>query len=161
MKARRFFAIMGCLMFIGGVWLLSMSIPACIEAIRDSSSRTSQIINCLMPIIGCFLVIQGFLHVRVYWRRVLILTSDAVTVEFICGLRGMKFSEILGRRSRATQYGHETLIVPKTKGLRKLVIKEGYVVDDVYRNWLASLPDLDAADKEQRRAAGKLHFWES
>jgi hypothetical protein len=35
------------------------------------------------------------------------------------------------------------------------------VMDDYYRDWLASLPDLDAVDKGNRRAADKLHFWES
>ena len=52
------------------------------------------------------------------------------------------------------------MLVPKGKGQRKLVIKVGYLIDDYYRGWLSSLPDLDAFDKENRRA-GKLHFWES
>jgi hypothetical protein len=51
--------------------------------------------------------------------------------------------------------------LPKQKSQRKMVIKEGYLIDDYYRGWLAALPDLDAVDKENRRAAGKLHFWES
>jgi hypothetical protein len=107
------------------------------------------------------MVVQGAAIFRSCWKRVLALTPDAIAVEFLYGLRAMKFDDILGRRSQPTQYGQQTLIVPNTRQIRKLVIKEGYVVDDYYRNWLASLLDLDAADKERRRAGGKLHFWES
>jgi hypothetical protein len=28
-----------------------------------------------------------------------------------------------------------------------------------FKSWLASIPDLDAIAKEQRRAKGKLHWW--
>lgn len=158
-RDRTFFAVLGCFTIIAGVWLESKTLPAAIDAIRQGSSRTSP--SCFLAVIGCFFVVGGILQIRVYWKRILMLTADTVKVEFIYGLRGMKFTDILGRRSRATQYGKCTVVVPKTKRLRELVIKEGFVVDDFYQNWLASLPDLDAADKEQRRAAGKLHFWES
>jgi hypothetical protein len=160
-NARTFFAVMGCFIGIMGIWLFSKSLPGCIEALKGGSSVTGRVVNGLMPVLGCFFVIGGILQVRVYWKRILILTTNAVQVEFIYGLKTLKFDDILGWRSRATQYGHCTVIVPKEKRLRKVVIKEGFVVDDFYRNWLALLPDLDAADKEKRRAAGKLHFWES
>jgi hypothetical protein len=160
-NARAFFAVMGFFMLILGVWLLSMSLPDCIDKLRGGFSLTSQVVTCLMPVIGCFLVISGILSVRVYWKRILKLTTEAVEVEFFYGLRTLKFDDILGRRSRTTQFGSCTVLVPKEKRLRKLVIKEGFVVDDFYRNWIASLTDLDAADTEKRRAAGKLHFWES
>jgi hypothetical protein len=160
-NARTFFAVMGCFMFIMGIWLFSKSLPDCIDVLKGGPSVSSRVVTCLMPVIGCFLVISGILSVRVYWKRILTLTTNAVQVEFMYGLKTLKFDDILGRRSRATQYGRCTVLVPKGKHLRKLVIKEGFVVDDFYRDWLALLPDLDTADKENRRAAGKLHFWES
>ncbi|HZB87848.1 MAG TPA: hypothetical protein VE291_04240 [Terracidiphilus sp.] len=110
---------------------------------------------------GCFLLASGLLHIRAYWKRILVLTTDAIQVEFLFGLRTLRFDDILGRRSKATRYGSCTVLVPKEKYQPKLIVKEGYVVDDSYRSWLASIPDLDIADKEKRRSAGKLHFWES
>jgi hypothetical protein len=148
-------------MFSMGILLFSKSLPDCIDVLKEGPFVTSRVVTCLMPVLGCFLVIGGILSVRVYWKRTLRLTTNAVQVEFMYGLKTLKFDDILGRRSRATQYGSCTVLVPKGKHLRKLVIKEGFVVDDFYRNWLALLPDLDAADKEKRRAAGKLHLWES
>lgn len=160
-RARMFFAILGCLASIAGIWLLAMSIPSYVAAIREGSSRTATVMAFLMVAIGSFMLVQGIAIFRSYWKRMLVLTSDAVMVEFLYGLKSIKFADILGRRSRATQYGSCTRIVPKAKSLPKITIKEGYIVDDIFRRWLALLPDLDAADKEKRRAAGKLHFWES
>ena len=139
-------------MFILGLWLFSMSLPDCFDKL-SGFSLTSQVETRLMPVIGCFLVITGFLSVRAYWKRILKLTRVAVEVEFIFGLRTLKFADILGRRSGATQYGSCTVLVPKQKRLRKLVIKEDFIVDDFYRNWIASLPDLDAANKENAQGS--------
>jgi hypothetical protein len=160
-KARTFFAVMGCFSFVIGVWLLSQCVPDCMAALSNNSSVSSQVISSLMVILGVFLVVSGVLHVRVYWKRILVLKPEKVEVEFIYGLRSMEYDAIRGRRSRATRYGSCTVLVPKDKSRRKMVIKEGYLIDDYYRGWLSSLPDLDAFDKENRRAAGKLHFWES
>lgn len=155
-----FFAVVGCILFMGGVWMLSMAVPDCINELRSGTKLTPRFVSCSMPLIGCFLIAMGLLQIRAYWKRVLILNADAVQVEFVYGLKTLKFNDILGRRTRATRYGHCTVIVPETKRLRKLVIKEGYDVDDFFRTWLASLTDLDAADKEKRREGGNLHFWE-
>jgi hypothetical protein len=160
-KARTFFAVMGCFGFLAGVWLLSRCVPECLAALTNDSSVSQQVISSLMVIIGVFLVVNGALLVRVYWKRILVLKPERVEVEFMYGLRSIEYEAILGRRSRATQYGSCTVLVPKQKSQRRMVIKEGYLIDDYYRDWLASLPDLDAVDKGNRRAAGKLHFWES
>ena len=143
---RKFFAVVGFFMFILGLWLFSMSLPDCFDKL-SGFSLTSQVETRLMPVIGCFLVITGFLSVRAYWKRILKLTTEAVEVEFIYGLRTLKFGDILGRRSGTTQFGGCTVLVPKQKHLKKLAIKEDFVFDDFYHNWIASLPDLDAADR--------------
>lgn len=160
-KSRIFFAIMGGFGFAGGVWILANLAPWSIAQFRENPRPTSLLLCCFNVAIGGFMVIQSIAILRSYWKRAIVLTSNSVTVEFLYGTRTLRFGDILGRRTQPTQYGQQTVIVPKAKQFRKLIIKDGCVVDDYYRNWLASLPDLDAIDKERRRAEGKLHFGES
>jgi hypothetical protein len=103
--ARTFFAVMGCFSFVLGVWFLSRCVPDCMAALSNNSSVSSQVISSLMVIIGIFLVVSGVLHVRVYWKRILVLKPEKVEVEFIYGLRSMEYEAIRGRRSRATRHG--------------------------------------------------------
>jgi hypothetical protein len=161
-KAIMFFAVMGCLSVVAGIWLLSRCVPDCLIALSNESATHQPLMaSSFMVVVGVFLVVSGVMQVRVYWKRILVLGPERVEVEFIYGLRSMEYAAIRGRRSRATQYGSCTVLVPKEKEQRKMMIKEGYLIDDYYRGWISSLPDLDVIDKENRRAAGKLHFWES
>ncbi len=160
-RSRTFIAVSGGFVFIAGIWVLATLVPSQIAQLRNDPRPAALLYCCLSAAIGGFMVLQGIALFRSYWKRVLILTADAVMVEFLYGLRALKFTQILGCRAQHTRYGRQTVIVPNARPLRKLVIKEGYIVDDFYRDWLASLADLDAADKKRRRAEGKLHFWES
>jgi hypothetical protein len=157
-RARTLFAVLGCLTCVAGLWILWQCLP---DLSNKSATRQPLMASSFVAVVGVFLVLNGVLQVRVYSKRILVLKPQRVEVEFMYGLRGMDYEAILGRRTRATQYGSCTVLVPKEKSQRKIVIKEGYLIDDYYRGWLASLADLDAIDKENRRAAGKLHFWES
>jgi uncharacterized membrane protein HdeD (DUF308 family) len=63
-KARTFFAVMGCLSFLVGVWLLSRCIPECLVALTNNSFVSQQVISSLMVIIGAFLVVNLEAHAR-------------------------------------------------------------------------------------------------
>lgn len=73
----------------------------------------------------------------------------------------MRLNEIRGRR-REPGRGARTILLPLDKKQGKLIIKDGvgFVFDDFYRRWLATIPDLDAIDLEQRRKDGKLRWYE-
>src|SRR5258708_2676959 len=104
-KARTFFAVMGCFSIVVGIWLLSRCIPDLLAALSNRSSGSSLVVSSLMVIVGVFLLVSGALQIRVYWKRILVLEPEKVEVEFIYGLRSIEYEAILGRRSRATQYG--------------------------------------------------------
>ena len=159
-KARLFFVVLGCFQLLGGAWLLSIGLHGWLKPFDRSASGSDPLVIAFPIIIACFLVISGALSIRIYWKRILKLSVDAVEVEFLYGARSLKYSAIKGRRSKGTQYGRCTVLVPSEQHLRKMVIKEGFIVDDFYKDWLSSIPDLDLIDKAKRKADGKLHWWE-
>ncbi|MDT7812546.1 MAG: hypothetical protein QOJ42_2462 [Acidobacteriaceae bacterium] len=125
-KVRTFFAVMGCFSFVVGIWPLSRCIPDLLAALSNRSSGSSLVVSSLVVIVGVIFVVSGPLQIRVYWKRILVLEPEKIEVEFIYGRRSIGFEATLGRRSRATQYGSCTVLVPKDKSQRKMVIKEGY-----------------------------------
>jgi hypothetical protein len=54
----------------------------------------------------------------------------------------------------------QTFLVPTSSCEQRPIKAPDVVFDEVFDKWLSSLPDLDAIDKEKRRAEGKLHWWE-
>jgi hypothetical protein len=143
-KARIFFVIVGCFQLLLSVWLLSIALPEWLKAFSSSASGSDRLAASFRIVLASFLAMSGILSIRIYWKRILRLTADTVEVEFMYGLRSLNYKTILGRRSKATQYGRCTVLVPNDKRLRKMVIKGGFIVDDFYRNWLTTIPDLDA-----------------
>jgi hypothetical protein len=60
----------------------------------------------------------------------------------------LRFDEILGKRTRAAagRFGDAcTLLIPRDQKRSTLPISADFLFDEVYTNWLASLPDLDGA----------------
>ena len=116
--------------------------------------------------IPCYLattcLIIGVIFIRGASKVSVTLYADAIRVHGLVFSTTLQFDEILGKRRRQGKNSTHTLLIPKDKRRRKIIIKGSYSMnfDDTYNNWLASLPDLDATEKEKRRAAGKLHIWE-
>ena len=96
-KARTFFAVMGCLSVVAGIWLLSRCVPDCLIALSNESAAHQPLMaSSFMVVVGFFLVVSGVLQVRVYWKRILVLGPERVEVEFIYGLRSMEYAAIPG-----------------------------------------------------------------
>jgi hypothetical protein len=76
-----------------------------------------------------------------------ILTADAIRFQSPFGSTTLAFDQILAKRSRVTtgRFGDSyTVLIPKDERRPNLAISSDFVFDDIYANWLASLPDLDA-----------------
>src|SRR5260370_38393616 len=91
-KARTFFAVMGCLSVVAGIWLLSRCVPDCLIALSNESATHQPLMaSSFMVVVGVFLVVSGVLQVRVYWNRILVLCPGRVQVGVIFGLRSMEY----------------------------------------------------------------------
>jgi hypothetical protein len=113
-------------------------------------------------IVGFFILILGLLTFRGASRVAVVLTPDAIESIGLSSRLTMRFTEIRGRRREAGGGVSRTILLPRDKTHGKLIIKDGlgFVYDDFYRNWLATVPDLDAIDRDQRRKEGKLRWYE-
>jgi hypothetical protein len=115
--------------------------------------------------IGLLVFLLGLLTFRGASRVSVTLTSDAIESVGLWSRRTMHFSEIRGRRREAGGSSglDRTILLPKDRKRGKIIIKDGlgFVCDDFFKNWLATVPDLDAIDREQRRKDGKLRWYES
>jgi len=114
--------------------------------------------------IGLLVFLLGLFTFRGASRMSVVLTSDMIESIGLCSHRTMHFSEIRGRRHEAGGNSglDRTILLPKDMTQGKIIIKDGagFVYDDFYKNWLATVPDLDAIDREQRRKDGKLRWYE-
>jgi len=130
--------------------------------VRDGIYNSSGFDFMVPFVLGVWFFTIGFIFIRGALKLSVVLSSNSIRVHTLVRSTTLPFDEILGKRSRAGKYSTHTLLIPKGKHHRKIVIKPsfGFAFDDTYTHWLASVPDLDAIDKEKRRAAGNLHIWE-
>jgi hypothetical protein len=107
--------------------------------------------------------ILGVLFLTRALRVSVVLSADSVHIQDLFRSVTLKFRDILGRRRRSGKAGPVTILIPKADCQVRRSPKRppDLAVDEFYSDWLYSLPDLDAIDKEKRRAEGKLHWWES
>jgi hypothetical protein len=86
------------------------------------------------------------------------LTSEVLEIHDLFRSRTLRISEIAGQRRKLYRNGPRTVLVTGSATNKNgTPLPEGVVFDQAFDHWLASIPDLDATDKEKRRAAGKLH----
>lgn len=118
---------------------------------------------------GLFGFAIGALVVRLALGLSVVLTSDTIEVTGLWSRSTLRFNEIRGRRYD----GRRMNIFPRDESQTKLVIMNfsGFAFDDFFRNWLASIPNLNAIDHDRQHAAresdlierrkkGKLRFYE-
>jgi hypothetical protein len=146
---------------VGGAQIAFGSFHAIIFTINGGfrGNRSDFMLPFVLAI--CFWTI-GLIIIHGASKLSVVLSSNSIRVRTLYRSTTLRFGEILGKRSRAGRYSIHTLLMPKDKIHPKIVIKGsfGIVFDDAYTTWLASIPDLDAIDREKRRAAGRLHIWE-
>jgi hypothetical protein len=76
-----------------------------------------------------------------------ILTADSIRFQSPFGSTTLALDQILCKRTRVTtgRFGDSyTILIPKDEHRCNLAISSDFVFDEVFTNWLATLPDLDA-----------------
>jgi len=155
---------MGCVAVAVGLCPLRMFSRPHASVHRGDAMDTALLIMAS----GIFLI-GGFLVFRSASRAIVVLTQDEVESTGLWRRQTIRLSEIRGKRWD----GRRMNIFSRDEKQRKLVIYcgLGFVFDDFYRTWLATIPDLDAIDRDQqriaresdlivRRKADKLRFYE-
>lgn len=96
----------------------------------------------------------GFLALGVYMTAYvaclrLTLMPYEIELKGLATTRSLRRDEILGFRTLTPRNGPSILVlVPREDGSRKLKIPGLFQYDQPFRDWLATLPDLDARDAE-------------
>jgi hypothetical protein len=88
-----------------------------------------------------------------------ILTADSIRFQSPFGSSTLALDQILCKRARVTtgRFGDSyTVLIPKDEKRRNLAISSDFVFDEVFTNWLATLPDLDAAFSATPEPAAQL-----
>lgn len=98
---------------------------------------------------GAFCVLALFGAVRWFRMRVTITDSQVEVVD-VYSSHTVPFAEILGRR-----FASEGMYLYRRGKPRVYVRERGYRLDDFYKQWKASIYDLDKADRRERKLAGK------
>jgi hypothetical protein len=106
-----------------------------------------------------FALLGGYLAVSMLIFKV-ILSADAVEVQSLGSRQTLRRDEIAGRRLLPTQYISTLEFVPREKGKKKLKIGMTMRRDAAFDAWLASIPDLDAAElaNSETQIASELEF---
>jgi hypothetical protein len=107
-------------------------------------------------IFGLGLIYLGTIIFRGGSRLSVILSADSVQINGLWLSATLRMDEVLGRRQKAYRSGMRTILISKQRAAKI----PDLAFDDFFNSWLASIPDLDAIDKEKRRSEGKLHWWE-
>ena len=151
------FAISGCvLLLFGGIFTFLFGKLFSLYFAQNSaladSTPASRILMLLVVICGALAVllcaIGATIQLRKLSRFYITLTADSIRFQSPLGAYTLRFDEILGKRNRAAagRFGDScTLLIPRDEKRRTLPISADFLFDDVYANWLASLPDLDSA----------------
>ena len=88
-------------------------------------------------------------------------TTSHVYIRGLLRYRELRLADVVGKRKRVGKSCTITYLISNpTARLSPARLPDDVAYDETFNAWLASVPDLDAIDKEKRRAAGKLHFWE-
>jgi hypothetical protein len=104
--------------------------------------------------VGCY-VVAYTLRYRV------ILTADSIELHGAMTQRRLRRADIQGRRVLRTNNAPPTIILaPKDKNSKALKLSQVMPTDDDFRDWLASVPDLDAADMQhyENEVAANLDY---
>jgi hypothetical protein len=118
-----------------------------------------------MLLLGLNAAVLSFVALRsilAVFRSKLVWSSDSIEISDSRGSHRIKIADILGRRSAISRSGRTVKLVLATPGAKDVKIAMDYVLpfDRDFRDWIDALPDLDAADKQQRRTEGRQHLWE-
>lgn len=85
---------------------------------------------------GCSLIVHSLVYK-------FILGPKEIAVSGLLGHRRMRRSDILGRRTQRSTGITVVRLFPAREGGAKIALIQDLKTDRAYRNWLASLPDLD------------------
>ncbi len=148
---------------MGGWWVAFGFIAACflsVHGVRTSHTRNYAFDFFAVIVYGFGSVVLGMLLFRSGSKLSVALTTDSIRINGLFRSATLRFDEILGRRNKIGRKRIQTFLVPTSSCEQRPIKVPDVVFDEVFDKWLSSLPDLDAIDKEKRRAEGKLHWWE-
>ena len=150
------FAISGCVLIaFGGIFtclfgkLFALFFTAGGASLQaDPSTRVlmaAVILGGGLVVILC--AIGGITQLLKLAKFAVIFSANSIRFQSPFGSSTLAFDQILCKRSRVTtgRFGDTyTVLIPKDEQRRNLAISSDFVFDEVFTNWLATLPDLDA-----------------
>ena len=147
----------GLILIVFGFLPIAMFISS-----RSSTYNTSTPWMLLLGLNAAVLSFVALRSILAVFRSKLRWSSDSIEICDSGGSRRFKIADILGRRSAISRSGRTVKLVLAAPGARDVKIAMDYVLpfDRDFIDWIDALPDLDAADKEQRRAEGRQQLWE-
>ncbi len=104
----------------------------------------------LAGVCALFLVFGLYVILWVLKGRV-VLYPDRIEVYEALTRRTLSRDQILGRRSQQGRKSPGTIILVPREGLRNIKLALVYKMDEPFRRWIFSLPDLDAQDLKASR----------
>lgn len=107
----------------------------------------------LMASIFCACGGMGLFALVGLFRYELVLHADGIETFGLIGRRRLRNADIQGRRQSTDNGVTSITLFPHDPRVRKLQIGLTYQTDEVFDAWLASIPDLDAADTARNTQA--------
>jgi hypothetical protein len=150
------FAISGCILLLfGGIFTFLFGKLFALYFTQNiplpDSSLANRLLMLLVVACGALAVVLCAIGATIQLRKLscfsVTLTADSIRFQSPFGSYTLRFDEILGKRNHTAvgRFGDScTLLIPRDQKRRTLPISSDFLFDDVYANWLASLPDLDS-----------------
>jgi hypothetical protein len=95
-----------------------------------------------------FAILGAYLIAEIFSMR-LTLRSDAIEMKSLTSQRALRREEIAGRRFQPAQYFNVIALLPRDQSQKKLKLMTLFRSDSAFDLWFASIPDLDAKEREQ------------
>jgi hypothetical protein len=95
-----------------------------------------------------FTLLGAYLIAEIFSMR-LTLRSDAIEMKSLTSQRTLRREEIAGWRLQRTQYFNVIVLFPRDQAQKKLKLTMLFRTDSAFDVWFATLPDLDAKERQQ------------
>jgi len=141
---RMFFLLAGLGLVIAPLFGLRHLNPTHDGTVSQQHFREDLQLLCLGGVALGFYLLAYVLRCRVT------VAADAIDVQDVMTHRRLRRADILGRRTQRARNAPPTVIlVPKDRDAKALKLPQLFSMDADFRDWLTTLPDLDAAEVQQ------------
>ena len=141
-----------------GPWRLAMQVLGAIPIVCGSiglwyfgsGHETHSSATAIMLFLCAAFLLMGLYLVLYTIRAHITLRQDEIELTELYSTASLRRDQILGYRSQPGSHGPPTIIlIPREGAGKKLTIASMFGFDQAFRDWIATLPNLDTRDAEE------------